>query len=72
MTHVTKNRIEFQKKTLFGMERLYPVCRKAIAVCDMLGAKTFMRHNLQYLTAIGFDVLIKGDEAEEIKHDDKE
>ena len=72
MTPGTRNKIEFQKKTLFGIERLYPICRKAIAVCDMLGAKTFMRHNLQYLTAIGFDVLIKGDEHEEIKQDDKE
>ena len=59
--------IEFHRKYVYGVKRLYPVCARAVALCNLIDAPTIQDYNLQLVSELGFDILITGLDEEKIE-----
>ena len=56
--------LTFEKKLVYGKERLYPTCVDGKALCDLVGGKTLARHHLGYILRLGSKVQLVGDKRE--------
>lgn len=60
---MTANRtITVQIKTVYGAERIYPLCENARVFAQMMGTKTLTRESIQYIKALTYDVIVKHEE----------
>lgn len=50
------NRIKITIKNVYGVEKAYPACAKALCFADMLGSKTLTPRNLSDIQRLGFEV----------------
>ena len=48
--------IQVRIKTVYGAERIYPVCDKAHAFVALLGSATLTRRNIDHIKALGYTV----------------
>ncbi len=49
-------RIKITIKSVYGQEKAYPACAKAMIFADMLGSKTLTPRNLADIQRLGFEV----------------
>lgn len=49
-------RIKITIKNVYGVEKAYPACAKALIFAEMLGAKTLTPRNLQEIQRLGFEI----------------
>lgn len=50
------NTIKVRLGSAYGKEFIYPVCDKAQLFCDIAGAKSLTRKQVECIKALGFDV----------------
>ena len=46
----------------YGQERIYPVCPIAAHFAALAKAKTFTRHDVEHIKALGFQVVVMHEE----------
>ena len=46
-------------KSVYGIEKIYPVCEKAIIFAQMLGCKTLTQSAINHIKKLGYKVLIE-------------
>ena len=51
-----EQRIKITIKNIYGVEKAYPACAKALLFADMLGSKTLTPRNLADIQRLGFEV----------------
>lgn len=49
-------KIQVRIERQYGNERIFPVCDKAKLFCEIAGAKSLTRANVEHIKALGFDV----------------
>jgi hypothetical protein len=54
-----KNTIIIEKKSVYGVERFYPVCENAKRFAMLTNSKTFNRDILSIIKSIGINVELK-------------
>jgi len=54
-----KNTIIIEKKSVYGVERFYPVCENAKRFAMLTNSKTFNRDILAIIKSIGINVELK-------------
>jgi len=54
-----KNTIIIEKKSVYGVERFYPVCENAKRFAMLTNSKTFNRDILSIIKSIGINVKLK-------------
>ena len=54
-----KNTITIEKKSVYGVERFYPVCENAKRFAMLTNSKTFNRDILSIIKSIGINVELK-------------
>jgi hypothetical protein len=50
------NTIRVNIKSVYGEEKIYPACQKAVTFCKMLGQKTLTTANIASIKQLGFQV----------------
>lgn len=45
-------------KSVYGEDKVYPVCFNAHIFADMLNQKTFTNNDLKYIRALGFKIML--------------
>jgi hypothetical protein len=50
--------ITIKIKSVFGQERIYPVCPNALTLSDLCGKKTFDRIDLKNIEKLGFSIKV--------------
>ncbi len=46
-------------RNVYGNERIYPLCNKAVIFCQMLGRQTLTRGDIEYIKALGYTIEVK-------------
>jgi len=54
-----KNTITIEKKSVYGVDRFYPVCENAKRFAMLTNSKTFNRDILSIIKSIGINVELK-------------
>lgn len=53
------NTITVQIKSVYGEDRVYPACPKAVIFAQMLGTKTLTHSALCHIEALGFEIQVE-------------
>ena len=48
-----------ERRTVYGIDKLYPVCDRAIIFADMVGTKTLTTATIEGMRDLGFSVVEK-------------
>lgn len=51
--------ITIKIKTVYGVERIYPVCENAKLFLSLTGNKTFSLVDIEHIKALGYDVEVE-------------
>lgn len=49
--------IKVNKRNVYGVERVYPVCANASMLAKLAGTKTLSKHQLKIIRALGYKVI---------------
>lgn len=52
-------KITVEVKSVYGVDRIYPVCDKAKVFVELIGNKTLSKHNIILIQLLGFEVEVK-------------
>jgi len=50
-------RLEVSIKTVYGVERIYPMNDNARSITHLIGKKTFTREDIEVLKRLGFEIV---------------
>lgn len=53
--------IVVQKRTVYGVDKIYPLSENAHHICSLLGQKTLTVDNIKFLKLIGFTIMVEPD-----------
>lgn len=53
--------IQVRIKTVYGAEKIYPVCDKACVFAKLVGQKTLTRENIKLIKELGYEILVVAD-----------
>ena len=54
--------IQVQLKTIYGVQKIYPICDKAQTFAKMLGQTTLTQSDIAYIKQLGFTVEVVSDQ----------
>lgn len=56
LTKITLPKPQVSIRTVYGIDKVYPVCQIAIGLANLLGQKTFTQEDITKLRAMGFEI----------------
>jgi hypothetical protein len=51
-----------EKKNVFGVERIYPVCNKSQILTELTGQKTLLADDIKLIKKLGYTLTTKSEE----------
>lgn len=51
--------ITVEIKTLYGIDRIYPVCPKAKLFADIAHTKTLSKHDIDKIKELGYSIIVQ-------------
>lgn len=60
--------IFLQRQFAYGHERLWPLCAKSRALCELSGKKLLNRSKIKLVQELGFNVVVKRDHEPDEEH----
>lgn len=53
-------KITVEIKTVYGNERIYPICDKALLLAELAGSVTLTRASIDIIKKLGYEIVVKG------------
>ena len=53
------NAIKVEFKTIYGNDKIYPVCEKADVFCKLIGQKTLTERDIKIIKELGYEVQVQ-------------
>lgn len=53
-------KITVEIKTVYGNERIYPICDKALLLAKLAGSVTLTRASIDIIKKLGYEIVVQG------------